>query len=95
MTQDGEVTGYLIGSYKYDLLNDVLSMLVLGESGSAFIVNKDGIIGAGRNHFFREIAFCQSLQASGSGGQGGGYFVCKHDYWRQKYFPYHKSGFCL
>lgn len=49
MTQDGEVTGYLIGSYKYDLLNDVLSMLVLGESGSAFIVNKDGMIIGDRN----------------------------------------------
>ncbi|MDE7334363.1 MAG: hypothetical protein K2O16_19455 [Lachnospiraceae bacterium] len=39
-----ETTGYLIGSYKYDLLNDVLSMLILGDSGSACIVNKEGII---------------------------------------------------
>lgn len=41
---EGNVTGYLIGSYKYDLLNDVLSMLIMGETGNASILNKDGII---------------------------------------------------
>lgn len=41
---DGEVTGYLVGSYKYDLLNDVLSLLILGNTGSASILNEDGII---------------------------------------------------
>ena len=30
---DGEVTGYLVGSYKYDFLNDVLSLLILGNTG--------------------------------------------------------------
>lgn len=49
LTQNGEVTGYLIGSYKYDLLNDVLSMLVLGETGSACILNRDGVIIADRD----------------------------------------------
>lgn len=49
LTSDGEVTGYLIGSYKYDLLNDVLSMLVLGKNGSAYIINQDGIIVGDRN----------------------------------------------
>ena len=49
LTLNGEVTGYLIGSYKYDLLNDVLSMLVLGETGSACILNKDGTIIGDRN----------------------------------------------
>lgn len=44
-----EITGYLIGSYKYDLLNDVLSMLIMGDSGSACIVNKDGVIIGDRN----------------------------------------------
>ena len=39
-----EVAGYLIGSYKYDLLNDVLSPLVLGDTGSACIINADGDI---------------------------------------------------
>lgn len=49
LTLNGEVTGYLIGSYKYDLLNDVLSMLVLGETGSACILNQDGVIIGDRN----------------------------------------------
>lgn len=39
-----EVTGYLIGSYKYDLLNDVLSLLILGETGSASIFNEEGTL---------------------------------------------------
>ncbi len=49
LTQNGEVTGYLVGSYKYDLLNDVLSMLILGETGSARILNRDGVIIGDRN----------------------------------------------
>lgn len=36
--------GYVIGSYKYDLLNDVLSMLILGDTGSACIINEKGTI---------------------------------------------------
>lgn len=44
-----EITGYLIGSYKYDLLNDVLSMLILGNTGSACIVNEEGKIIGDRN----------------------------------------------
>ena len=39
-----EVCGYVIGSYKYDLLNDVLSMLILGDTGSACIINEKGTI---------------------------------------------------
>lgn len=39
-----ETAGYLIGSYKYDVLNDVLSMLVVGSTGSACILNEDGLI---------------------------------------------------
>ena len=34
----------MIGSYKYDLLNDVLSMLILGDTGSACIINEKGTI---------------------------------------------------
>lgn len=44
LKSDGEITGYLIGSYKYDLLNDVLSMLILGDTGSACILNQSGVI---------------------------------------------------
>lgn len=35
---------YLIGSYKYDLLNDVLSNINIGIRGSAYIINEDGTI---------------------------------------------------
>ena len=44
LTTDGEITGYLIGSYKYDLLNDILSMLILGDTGGACILSQDGSI---------------------------------------------------
>lgn len=49
VTKDGEIISYLIGSYKYDLLNDVLSMLILGDTGSACIINEDGLIVGDRN----------------------------------------------
>ncbi len=35
---------YLVGSYKYDILNDVLSNMNLGEEGAAYIVNEEGQI---------------------------------------------------
>lgn len=41
---EGETVYYLIGSYKYDILNDVLSNMNLGETGSAYIVNEEGQI---------------------------------------------------
>lgn len=44
-----EVIGYLIGSYKYDVLNDVLSMLIVGSTGSACILNEDGTVIGDRN----------------------------------------------
>ncbi len=44
MKKNDEVLGYFIGSYKYDLLNDVLSLLILGNTGSACIVNEEGMI---------------------------------------------------
>ncbi|MDE7313058.1 MAG: methyl-accepting chemotaxis protein [Eubacterium sp.] len=43
-TAGDETAGYLVGSYKYDILNDVLSMLIVGSTGSACIVNEDGVI---------------------------------------------------
>ncbi len=44
MKQEDEVTGYMVGSYKYDVLNDVLSLLILGNSGSSCILNEEGRI---------------------------------------------------
>ncbi len=45
-----ETIAYLVGSYKYDLLNDVLSLLILGNTGSACIVNENGVIIGDRNY---------------------------------------------
>lgn len=42
--ESGEVSGYLVGSYKYDLLNDVLSNINIGAGGLAYIVDQDGNI---------------------------------------------------
>jgi len=42
--ENDEIIGYLVGSYKYDLLNDVISLLILGNTGSACILNEDGMI---------------------------------------------------
>lgn len=47
--RDGNVSSYLVGSYKYDLLNDVLSNINIGSSGLAFIVDKEGTIIADKN----------------------------------------------
>ncbi len=44
LTAEGETIGYLIGSYKYDLLNDIISMLILGDTGSACILNEEGFV---------------------------------------------------
>lgn len=35
---------YVVGVYKYDTLNDVLSSINLGKNGIAYIVNRDGIV---------------------------------------------------
>lgn len=46
---NGETQGFLIGSYKYDILNDVLSMLIVGSTGSACITNEEGTVIADRD----------------------------------------------
>ena len=49
MKENGEIVGYIVGSYKYDLLNDIISLLILGDTGSACILNEDGKIIADQN----------------------------------------------
>lgn len=39
---DKKVLYYLLGSYKYDILNDVLSNISIGKNGMAFIINHQG-----------------------------------------------------
>ena len=42
--KDGETVLYLIGVYKYDTLNDVISNINLGKRGMAYMVNQDGTL---------------------------------------------------
>ncbi|MDL2229114.1 response regulator [Treponema sp. OttesenSCG-928-L16] len=45
----GMVKGYLAGSYKYDVLGDVLNNINIGEAGAAFIIEETGEIIAHKN----------------------------------------------
>ncbi len=49
VTADDELLYYLVGSYKYDVLNDVLSNINLSANGTAYIVNWEGEIMGCRN----------------------------------------------
>lgn len=44
-----ELVYYLIGTYKYDILNDVLSNINIGETGKAYIINEEGLIVADKD----------------------------------------------
>lgn len=46
---EGEFYAYLVGSYKYDMLNDVLSNINIGSGGLAYIVDTEGNIIADKN----------------------------------------------
>lgn len=41
---EGETAYYLVGVYKYDALNDVLSSINIGKNGMAYMVNREGIV---------------------------------------------------
>ena len=42
-TKEAEaVTGYLVGSYKYDVISDALNVINIGQTGTAFIINQEG-----------------------------------------------------
>ena len=47
--EGGDLLFYLVGSYKYDLLNDVLSNINIGGKGIAYIVDGEGTIIADKN----------------------------------------------
>lgn len=42
--EDGETTLYVVGVYKYDTLNDVISSINLGTNGMAYMVSREGIV---------------------------------------------------
>ena len=47
--QEGNSYAYLVGSYKYDLLNDVLSNINIGAGGLVYIIDNEGNIIADKN----------------------------------------------
>lgn len=49
LNADGELNYYLVGSYNYDILSDVLSSINISGNGEAFIVNADGQVMGHRN----------------------------------------------
>ncbi len=42
--ENGETAFYVVGVYKYDALNDVLSNINIGKNGMAYMVNREGIV---------------------------------------------------
>ena len=42
--EDGETVLYVVGVYKYDTLNDVISSINLGRNGMAYMVNRTGTV---------------------------------------------------
>ncbi len=42
--ENGETAFYLVGVYKYDMLNDVLNSINIGKNGMAYMVNREGIV---------------------------------------------------
>ncbi len=63
--EDGETVLYVMGAYKYDLLNDVISSINLGRSGRAYMVNREGIV---TGHPDQSLAINQSTLVQLSGG---------------------------
>ncbi|MDR0649826.1 MAG: response regulator [Synergistaceae bacterium] len=41
---------FLVGSYRYDLMSDVLNNINIGANGTAFIINQEGVVMAHRDH---------------------------------------------
>ncbi len=42
--ENGETALYVVGVYKYDALNDVISSINLGKNGMAYMVNQNGLV---------------------------------------------------
>ena len=42
--EDGETVLYVVGVYKYDTLNDVISSINMGKNGMAYMVNRTGTV---------------------------------------------------
>lgn len=42
--ENGKTALYVVGVYKYDALDDVISAINLGKNGTAYMINRDGIV---------------------------------------------------
>lgn len=42
--ENGETTMYVVGVYKYDTLNEVISSINIGKTGMAYMVSQEGIV---------------------------------------------------
>ena len=62
---NGETALYLMGVYKYDLLNDVISGINLGKTGRAYMVNREGVV---TGHPDQSLALSQATLEQLSGG---------------------------
>ena len=63
--ENGETALYVVGVYKYDTLNDVISSINLGRSGMAYMVNQEGIV---TGHPDQSLALNRSSLSQLSGG---------------------------
>ena len=59
---NGETALYLMGVYKYDLLNDVISGINLGKTGRAYMVNREGVV---TGHPDQSLALSQATLEQG------------------------------
>lgn len=84
-----ETAYYLIGSYKYDILNDVLSNMNLGETGAAYIVNEEGRIVGDKDvqnitkkmnvYDMYPDSKCEDMYKKAIGGQTGSQKITLHN----------------
>ncbi len=63
--ENEETAFYVVGVYKYDTLNDVISSINLGKHGMAYMVNREGIV---TGHPDSSVALSQSTLLQLSGG---------------------------
>jgi len=64
---NGETALYVVGVYKYDTLNDVISSINLGRTGMAYMVNRQGVV---TGHPDQSLVLGGSSLVQLSGGDG-------------------------
>lgn len=64
---NGETALYVVGVYKYDTLNDVISGINLGRTGMAYMVNRQGVV---TSHPDQSLVLGSSSLVQLSGGDG-------------------------